>query len=313
MQTPLFQTPLLRVRFSEKINQVVETVTEYFQMQENLCLEMFLPKEYSYQIVDESEPADICIIGCIHSDNSLLRQNEMNIFISTENLSCPERTWYTFINTFGRNNPMVDLYIHNDVSNKSHDIIPTVYKRIEYYQSIESQILKSPYLKTPFCEKYFCLFVSKNAMNGNKLILLNKLSQLGPIHMISIYDDILLDKTCYNSPQMLEIFNKYKFIISFENSHTDGYITEKIFNVFLSKSIPIYDGAPNIGTFINKKSFIQYDEGAFHKIRMIMNNELIYNSILNQPKIVENDYSSDDVFNNCLKKKIDIKTKYKYN
>lgn len=300
------QKPLLRVRFTEKSKQVVVTVTKYYHLQENQCLDIFLPKEYSYQIVDETEPADVCIVGCLHSDNSLLRENEMNVLLLIENLSCPERTWYIHFNTFGRVNPMIDLYIYNDVSNKTHNTIPTVFKRIEYFQSIEKSMLNLPSLCTPFSKKYFCLFVSKNAMNGNKLIILNKLSKLGEIHMISIYDHILQDKSCYNSPQMLEIFNKYKFIISFENSRTDGYITEKIFNVFLSRSIPIYDGAPNINTFINKKSFIQYDEDTFHKIQMIMNNEVIYNSILNQPKIVESDYSSIDVFNNCLKKKIDI-------
>ena len=251
------QKQLLRVRFSEKINQgIVKEVTQYCELQENQCLDIFLPKEYSYQIVDETEPADICIINCTHSDNTLLRENEMNIFLSLENISCIERTWYPFRNTFGRINPMVDLYIYNDVSNKSLDTIPAVNKRIEYYQSIEKQILLYPFLNTPFCAKHFCLFVSKNALNINKLIVLNNLSKLGKIDFISMYDGYLKDKTCYNSPEMLLIFNKYKFIISFENSHTDGYITEKIFNVFLSKSIPIYDGAPDVSRFINKKSFI---------------------------------------------------------
>jgi|TARA_B110000114_G_C15076539_1_gene392073 alpha-1,4-fucosyltransferase len=40
-------------------------------------------------------------------------------------------------------------------------------------------------------------------------------------------------------------------------SKTDGYVTEKIFNAFLSGSIPIYDGAPNIMDYIFPNSFIQ--------------------------------------------------------
>ena len=45
-----------------------------------------------------------------------------------------------------------------------------------------------------------------------------------------------------------------------ENSHNEGpYITEKIFNVFLSQSIPIYDGEPKINEYINKKSYIKLD------------------------------------------------------
>lgn len=287
---------ILKVRFSEKIKQhIVTTVKNYYELQENQCLDMFLPKEYSYQIVDESEPADICIVSCIHTDNTLLRNNEMNILLSIENLSS-NRSWYLHLNKFGRINPMIDLYIYNDVSNKTQNTVPAIYKRIEYFRSIQTREITT----TPFKNKLFCLFVSRNNMNANKKTILNNLSKLGVVHNISMYNTILKNETCYNSLPMLEIFNKYKFIISFENSCSEGYITEKIFNVFLSKTIPIYDGSPDITTFINKKSFIQFDDCVVHKISMIMNNETLYNSIINQPKIVERDYSSIDVFNNCL-------------
>jgi hypothetical protein len=93
--------------------------------------------------------------------------------------------------------------------------------------------------------------------------------------------------SCYNSPELLELYNQYKFIITFENSHSNGYITEKIFNVFLAKSIPIYDGAPDICEFINKNSLIKFDENILKKIIYIQNNELVYNSMIETIKINE--------------------------
>ncbi|GAM21321.1 hypothetical protein SAMD00019534_044960, partial [Acytostelium subglobosum LB1] len=48
----------------------------------------------------------------------------------------------------------------------------------------------------------------------------------------------------YNG-QKLGIGRTYKFIMAFENSFTDDYVTEKLFGVLAVGSVPIYDGAPN--------------------------------------------------------------------
>lgn len=50
---------------------------------------------------------------------------------------------------------------------------------------------------------------------------------------------------------------KYKFIICFENSYiTPGYITEKIFDSFISATVPVYYGAPNVTDYIPAETFI---------------------------------------------------------
>lgn len=55
--------------------------------------------------------------------------------------------------------------------------------------------------------------------------------------------------------------SEYTFSICLENSTgVDGYITEKIFDVLQSGSIPIYFGAPNVSDFIPKKCFIDYKQ-----------------------------------------------------
>ena len=89
------------------------------------------------------------------------------------------------------------------------------------------------------------------------------------------------------------LFQKqFKFGISFENSSTHGYVTEKILDTFSSNSIPIYYGSPNIEeyfnpqTFINGHKFKNYDE-LIEYIKKIDNNEDLYKSYFNKPILSE--------------------------
>jgi len=52
--------------------------------------------------------------------------------------------------------------------------------------------------------------------------------------------------------------SQFKFNICFENCAFPGYVTEKIFDSFLSGSIPVYYGAPNILDFVPENTFIDY-------------------------------------------------------
>jgi hypothetical protein len=62
----------------------------------------------------------------------------------------------------------------------------------------------------------------------------------------------------------IEIISAYKFNVCFENISYPGYITEKIFDAFLAKTIPIYYGAPDISRFIPSNTFI--DASKFKKV-----------------------------------------------
>ena len=57
---------LRRVRFSEKSKQAIvdkDQVKKYYELPDTIAVQLFLPSKYTYQVVDESEPADICIVG----------------------------------------------------------------------------------------------------------------------------------------------------------------------------------------------------------------------------------------------------------
>jgi hypothetical protein len=47
--------------------------------------------------------------------------------------------------------------------------------------------------------------------------------------------------------------------LAFENLSKKGYITEKIFEVFMSGSVPYYWGAPDIHDEFNPKSYFIFD------------------------------------------------------
>jgi hypothetical protein len=297
---------MLKVRFSEKSKQLIVSKEEqknYFELLDTQALQIFLPDKYTYQIVDEDQQADICIVGIQHTDNSLLRANEYNIFLSVENFSVG-RTHYKHWNKFNRDkNPLINTYIYNDIAHPIRSLLPAVYSRIKYFNSIYSSF-ESIRSAIPFEQKKFCLFTSRNGLNSNKQLIINQLSQIGKIDFLDQYDDVLKDKSCYNSLELIQIYSQYKFIICFENSKTDGYVTEKIFNVFLSGSIPIYDGAPNITDYIVPGSFIQYDNNIVKKVTMLANNQILYSAVVNKDKTKELDHSISDMhFNYQLEKK----------
>lgn len=52
------------------------------------------------------------------------------------------------------------------------------------------------------------------------------------------------------------VVSQYQFALCFENTIYPGYVTEKIFDCFLSQCIPVYYGAPNIDEYVPANTFI---------------------------------------------------------
>jgi hypothetical protein len=294
----LFFKKILKVRFLENSGHIFsdsqDYQTHYSLMEKNQGASIFLPNEtqnrgkkqdYMYVFVNENEKADICIIGIQHTNNTLLRDDEFNILICVENLSVGRRHYQHF-NKFNRyDNEKINLYYYNDVTyiDKKTISIPICF--MKQFIRLSTNNIYNSILTNRFEDKLFCLFISKNNLNDNKQHIVNELIKIGKVDHISLYDQLLLNKSCYNSPELLQVFNKYKFVMCIENSKTPGYLTEKIFNIFLSKSIPIYDGAPDICNYINDDSFIAYDDRFIQKVKMLNDNKDLYETYINTSKI----------------------------
>ncbi|GHV29775.1 hypothetical protein FACS1894167_09570 [Synergistales bacterium] len=86
---------------------------------------------------------------------------------------------------------------------------------------------------------------------------------------------------------MISFTGNYKFTIAFENSSQLGYITEKICQPFLGRSIPIYWGAPDVTSYFNPRAFINcgdYEtmDGAMKKVIELDNDDDAYMNMLRE-------------------------------
>ncbi|CAG8535208.1 10159_t:CDS:2, partial [Racocetra persica] len=99
--------------------------------------------------------------------------------------------------------------------------------------------------------------------------------------------DMNNDDTAYYSKHMYDVkmdtFDLYKFQLAFENSNCKGYVTEKVYDSFLSDSIPIYMGAPDIDDYVPSHSIIKVTdfenvEDLAKYIYKVANNQTLYES-----------------------------------
>lgn len=58
---------------------------------------------------------------------------------------------------------------------------------------------------------------------------------------------------------------QYRFSFCLENSVFEGYVTEKIFDVMFAGCVPIYCGAPDIGDYVPKNTFIDLRDFKNHE------------------------------------------------
>ncbi len=108
----------------------------------------------------------------------------------------------------------------------------------------------------------FCCIIISNEYSSERIEFFKQLSKYKKVDCFgktkyTNSDNNFLPKSWADNPKFL---SQYKFVISFENSFEEEYITEKLPNTMLAKSIPIYRGASNIGEYFNKESFINFED-----------------------------------------------------
>lgn len=108
--------------------------------------------------------------------------------------------------------------------------------------------------------------------------------------------------------EAVEIYKKYKFVISIENKLDYGYNTEKLINPIIAGSIPIYWGDPEIFYYINKKRVIyaldfKSYEALLKKIIEIDNDDELYQEIINEDVYIK---TPEEIFSNYKKELVNI-------
>ena len=90
----------------------------------------------------------------------------------------------------------------------------------------------------------------------------------------------------------IEFLSHYKFSICFENSKTQGYISEKLVDAFNAGTIPIYYGDDTVLELLNNRSYIHVkDEADFKEkielIKKIDNNDTLYNKMIREKIVID--------------------------
>ncbi|CAG8582226.1 11182_t:CDS:1 [Paraglomus brasilianum] len=80
-----------------------------------------------------------------------------------------------------------------------------------------------------------------------------------------------------------DIYSPYKFVLTFEDSNCEGYVTEKVYDALLADAIPIYMGASDIDDYVPSGSVIKVTDyesisALVEHIEMIANNKTLYES-----------------------------------
>lgn len=153
----------------------------------------------------------------------------------------------------------------------------------------------------PLCpsdaKRPFAIFVAYNDWNGAGAVLRKQFAELciqnykhvdcpgRVLHNIDIPE--LGERYGKRIDGKRNVLGRYKFNICFENSNTDGYITEKIVDAFLTNTVPIYWGSEgNLDPFPKEACICANDfptlEALLERVREVDENNDLYLSILSK-------------------------------
>lgn len=166
--------------------------------------------------------------------------------------------------------------------------------RYNYNPFKQSEIInKNDFIQT-WKNRNFCCMVVSNGLAKERIDFFNFLSTRERIDSGGKF----LNNIGKNVEDKLEFISNYKFVISFENSNYPGYTTEKLFEPFLSNSIPVYWGNSEVNldfhsnSFINVSNFNDFN-AAYNRMKEIESNDKLIESYLFSNKIVTDNYFWD--------------------
>ena len=137
-----------------------------------------------------------------------------------------------------------------------------------------------------------CVLINKHDPAGTRELVYNGVKDILDVKLAGqwrnntreLWDDFGNDKEAY--------LRTFKFNICAENNNTKDYVTEKIFDAFISDCIPLYYGALNDPepSLINRDAVIFWNKEGNNaenreKIRELKQNESFYREFMSRPKL----------------------------
>ena len=239
---------------------------------ENFDVHKILLEKYD---VIESDTPDYVIFGEFGSQNKGIenRINCIKLFLSIENRDPNFSITDYAIGIHYINNG--DRYFRKPTETHELTKIKSVYNVIK-----EKNI--------DISKKKFCAWVVSNGGGTVRNLFFDKLSEYKTVDSGGRFRNNIGGRVA----DKIEFLSHYKFSICFENSKTQGYISEKLVDAFNAGTIPIYYGDDTVLELLNNRSYIHVkDEADFKEkielIKKIDNNDTLYNKMIREKIVID--------------------------
>lgn len=221
------------------------------------------------------------------------------------------QTDFNRVSNFGGKKVLICMEPRTPLGYKSYDLVISTHKNYPELDNILYYPFMFFYLNTHKYMDYilnrqiyfkienkkkFCIFINSNNNAHQRIDFCRRLMNY---KKVDCYAGIL--KNCegfaprYWTHEFLNLIRQYKFMICFENSDVDGYVTEKPANAYLGDTIPIYWGNKKALNFLNKECMVSLEEyneecinNAIQEIIKLDNDNDLYIQKINQPLLINN-------------------------
>ena len=252
-------------------------------------------------------------IFSVNGERLAIKLNHSNykVFYTVENVHVPQSNWQMYEDLF-LNDDNIDLSIGFDyIDHEKYIRFPywmmTNFEPEADFESIKQtcNILNKPNIDLSLKSR-FCSFVCRNDYVGTRKIIFDQLSQVDRIDCDGKFMNNNNDLKLKYNDNKREYLKRYRFNLCPENSDSEGYITEKIFDSIISGCIPIYWGSENNPEpeILNQNAIFFISQNSENKsliqeLTAVNNNPKLYLEFASQNRLQKN--SQDIIYEYFMK------------
>ena len=181
------------------------------------------------------------------------------------------------------------------------NIVPLPYMALEYWRrnQLHQLCLGRKISEEAFNAKKPCLFVVSNPNCRERMDFFHRLSERMPVDS---WGGVLNNQSGRRptgqwwEQSYMDLIAQYRFMICFENTRKDFYMTEKLLNGYVGGAIPIYWGCPQVSEMINPDAFLAIRDDYSENSASILAETV---STLNSDYEIYSKTYSQTLFSNC--------------